>query len=153
MTWTEPELFLEHPNGVKVWRAYKDNNRMTYWFTTAECDDDVESGSEFIFDVRDLPEPPKAMVGDDWDARHTATIVHAINEGLLPLPEENQPRDPCDAERFDRLLADVQALADAYYREARRNRHDITQTAAGRALLDIVEKHTPTLCDGHHMDH
>lgn len=104
--WTEPELYLEHPSGVKVWNTYKGmrDYPMSSCFTTKECDDDCESGSSYVFDVYDLPEAPddllqvalRAAVAADAavtreDVEISVRIVNAINEGLLELPEENQP--------------------------------------------------------------
>lgn len=93
MTWTEPEIYLEHPNGVKVYHTYKDNDRrMSYWFTTDESEDDVEACSgDYLFDVRDLPldmPPEKGESEDVWMARR---ITAAIEQGLLNLPDHNQP--------------------------------------------------------------
>ena len=90
--WTEPELYLEHPNGVKVWHTYKGyGGAMGYWFTTCESDDDVESGSEYIFDVRELPEPVGECGNKTDDEINALKITRAIDTGLLPLPESNQP--------------------------------------------------------------
>lgn len=93
MTWTEPEVYLEHPNGVKVYHTYKDNTkRMDYWFTTDESEDDIEACSgDYLFDVRDLPlDMPreKGESEDEWMARR---ITAAIDQGLLNLPDHNEP--------------------------------------------------------------
>jgi len=94
MTWTEPEVFVTHPNGVKVYHTYKDNDRrMCYWYTTDECEDDIEmSNGAYIFDVRDLKVDLKPEDGEGEEAWHRRKILHAIDEGMLKLPEYNQPQ-------------------------------------------------------------
>jgi len=109
MQWSEPELYLEHHNGVKVWHTYKNSggnsSRMAYWYTTCEAEDDVESRSEYVFDVRDLLVPSEVIAGlvseaprnEDGgalvpeDVLHATKITYAIDKGMLKLPPENQP--------------------------------------------------------------
>ena len=96
--WTDPELFLTH-NGVNVYHTYKggpgNEVRMSYWFTTDAGDCDVESGGEYTFDVRELPNPPPEIFdacyqrGGSTDALHREQIKCALERGILPLPPDN----------------------------------------------------------------
>lgn len=109
--WTDPELYLEHPSGVKVWNTYKGmrDYPMSSCFTTKECDDDCESGSSYVFDVHDLPDPPSEVLNALRDGHgnvapdvlYAAKITHAIDEGRLPLPPENQPEVAKEIPEFE----------------------------------------------------
>ena len=100
--WTPPELFLTHSNGVKVWHTYKEfggnASKMEYWYTTYEAEDDAESGSAYIFDVRDLDGVTQETVdimrtSPNREQLHREIITHAISQGKLRLPFENRPKD------------------------------------------------------------
>ena len=80
MTWTEPELYLEH-GGVTVHRIYRDDcidsGCLVYWYgwSVRSTPDDK------CFDVRDLPNPNSFGMSSDTGCR--AVMRLAIDNGIL----------------------------------------------------------------------
>lgn len=63
------ELFMEHA-GIEIYHVYKNNEFdqgvRTYWFAVHDDgDDDAAHGTDGVFDVRHLPEPPSPPRLDD----------------------------------------------------------------------------------------
>ena len=82
--WTPPEEFLTHKD-VTIYHVYKDDDMdqgaRDFWYTTCESGGE---GSEYEFDVRELP---------DYDeADHAGTVKAAIEAGLLVQDEAPKRR-------------------------------------------------------------
>ena len=77
----EPEKFLEH-RGVAIYHAYKDEFSdvpLYYWYSTSSG---CLPGSEYEFDVRELPEYRLSPLVDEL-SRHRLAILAAIDAGII----------------------------------------------------------------------
>ncbi len=81
--WIDPEIYLQH-NGVTVYHVYGtddvSNGPRTYWYgTDIECAEEGD-GSEYTFDVRQLP---RNGHDPNTDEGRKAIIREAIEVGLV----------------------------------------------------------------------
>jgi hypothetical protein len=83
MTWTDPEVFLEHA-GVTVYHVYKDDDASAgarlYWYTVDPEGSDQDADRR-TFDVRGLPEADWTRLGDDRDVV-VAEIRHLLRTAI-----------------------------------------------------------------------
>lgn len=89
--WVDPEVFMVH-NGVTIWHVYKNDDIeqgpriYSYAFSPQGTDDG--DGSEFTFDVRDLPGglDIETYGGNSDDMKRM--IAAAIDAGSITNPKE-----------------------------------------------------------------
>jgi len=89
LAWTPNELFLSY-KGVTVYRLYKDDNQnspFTYQFCFSPDDSDTTDDQ---FDVRDLPKFSEicGAATNDYDESFRRVMEHAIDSGVLKMPED-----------------------------------------------------------------
>ena len=83
MIWTEPDVFMTY-KGIVIYHTYKDDiydYPSTFWYSTAPED------PEYYFDVRELPYMEGKYQEMESLNAHRNAIEHAIDNGLLKIPE------------------------------------------------------------------